>query len=241
MMILIPAKNAQNTIRRALLSVANQVDPHWTAQVLVDCSTTDDTYKKVRLVKQELSCGGNIHVNISKRPGLPNVYRELIDRAEPRDGICGFLDADDRLSPGAVKKVRPHYLTDRKLGHLWSQFAHHPSGARGFSTHLPGGKSLLQAFNGGWWGAQHFRTFRKSVYDESPYDLQLDIPYATDFNLALVLAATDCKAKFLPEVLYYYHRTPSGITVSRKGRQTRDCRELRNRFQRWSRGKRCAS
>lgn len=241
MTILIPAKDAQVTIRRALISVANQVDPNWEVQVVVDCSTSDETYKKVRLVKQELSCGSKIHVNLSRKPGLPSVYQELIDRAEPKDDLCGFLDADDRLSPGAVKRVRQCYTADPRIGHLWSQFAHHPSGARGFSTSLPVGKSLLQAFNGGWWGAQHFRTFRKSVYASSGYQLQLDIKYATDFNLALVLAATNCHAKFLPEVLYYYHHTPGGITLSKKHQQTKDCRELRNRFQRWVKGNRCES
>lgn len=241
MTILIPAKNAQDTIRRALLSVANQTCQDWDIQVLVDTGTTDNTYRKVKLIKQELKSGRKIHVNVSQQPGLPAVYKELLDRCEPSDGVCGFLDADDRLSPGAVSRVLSFYRSDRRLGHLWTQFAHHPGGQRGFSNRLPEGKTIRQAFFGGWWGAQHWRTFRKSVYDSSPYKLQLDVPYATDFNMAVVLAASDCHCRYLPEIHYYYHHTKSGITMSNKKRQKANCAELRKRFQRWCRGNKCAS
>lgn len=241
MTILIPAKNAQVTIRRALLSVANQTSREWDVQLLIDCSTTDNTYRKANKVKQELSSGKKIHINVSRRPGLPWVYKELIDRAEPTDDACGFLDADDQLALRAVARIRPFYVTDPDVGHVWSQFCHNPGGHKGWSRPLPSGRSLREAFSGGWWGAQHWRTFRKSVYTSSGYELQLDIPYATDFNLALVLAATDCKANFVADVLYSYHKTPGGITMKSRSKQSLNCRELRKRFRRWCKGNKCVS
>lgn len=232
MTILIPAKNAEKTIKRAIMSAANQTCCDWDMQILIDKNTTDETYARAVSVRGKLRSKSRIKINTSSHGGLPAVYKELIERAEPRDDILGFLDSDDRLVPKAVKVMLSVYKNSPFLGHVWSQFVFNTTSKKGYSKHLAGNKQSA-AFANGWWGSHHFRTFRKSVYLGSPYPLQMDLPIATDYNLALVLAATDCPAQFVDTVLYIYYRNPDGITVTRADRQKGNYLEMRRRFARW--------
>ena len=242
MTILIPAYNAQWFIGYAIASVLNQTRDDWNIQILVDAKTTDNTYQKAKQVRSKTKRYRQIHINVSQEPGLPNVYKELIDRAEPKDDICGFLDADDRLLPKAVEVLLRNYDAAPDLGHVWSQFQLQPSGGKGWSRPIPKSMTQIEAFSRGWWGSQHWRTFRKSVYVHSPYELQLDMPFATDYNLALVLAATDCPHRYLKEVLYLYYRNKKGITYSNQKKQRQCFIEMHRRFQRWrSKGGKCVS
>jgi len=127
MTILIPAYNAQWFIGYAIASVLNQTRDDWNIQILVDAKTTDNTYQKAKQVRSKTKRYRQIHINVSQEPGLPNVYKELIDRAEPKDDICGFLDADDRLLPKAVEVLLRNYDAAPDLGHVWSQFQLQPS------------------------------------------------------------------------------------------------------------------
>lgn len=233
MTVLVPAKNAAAWIIRALVSVASQTDPNWEVQVLVDRSSSDATHAKAVEFKRNSDRHRRIHVNVSREPGLPHVYKELIDRAEPDDGICGFLDADDWLDPEAVSAVHAAYRRQPELGCVWTQFWIEPNSSRGWSKPLPKGLGLRDAFRANWWGAQHFRTFRKSAYLSSDYELQLDVPYAADYNLALVLAATDCPVEFIDRKLYHYVRSPGSISVANRKKQKADYNKLSRRFRRW--------
>jgi glycosyltransferase involved in cell wall biosynthesis len=233
MTILIPALNAAPFIKHTLMSVFNQTRTDWTVQLLVDAATTDGTYQKAKQVANCSKRHRSVCINVSDKPGLPNVYKELIDRAEPKDDICAVLDSDDRIVPKAVESIMACYESKPILGHVWSQFVLHPSGSRGWSRPLPKNNTLLEAFERGWWGAQHWRTFRKSVYKSSRFPLQLDMPYATDYNLALVLAATSTPGFFLNKPLYIYHKNPNGITQSKSKGQRMCFHEMMSRFKRW--------
>lgn len=202
-------------------------------QVLVDRSTTDGTYKSAKKLKTDLNLGGKMHLNVSQKPGLPSVYAELIDRAEPADGLCGFLDADDRLMPVAVRTIQKAYQADPTLGHVWSQFMFHPRGQQGWSRYPPRRMSLAEALISGWWGAQHWRTFRKEAYETSPYKLQPDVAFATDFNLATVLAASGCGYRHIPDSLYVYYQHVGSISAEHRKRQRADWNTLRKRFGHW--------
>jgi len=240
MTILIPALNGARFVRRALSSVLNQTRDDWDVQILIDAASVDDTYRIAKRMISGSKRHRSIHVNISAKPGLPNVYKELIDRAEPRDDVCGFLDVDDRLLARAVKLIMACYESKPVLGHVWSQFVLHPSGGKGWSRKLPVGATLQEAFHKGWWGAQHWRTFRKSVYTSSKYPIQTDQRYATDYNLALVLAATNCECFFLNKPLYIYHKTVGGITQSKSKAQRMCFHEMLRRFKQWVRkGAKC--
>jgi len=243
MTILIPALNAVRWIKRALISIFNQTRDDWDVQLLIDSATSDNTWKKAKQVASKSSRARSVHTNISAEPGLPRVYKELIDRAEPKDDVCAILDADDRLMPRAVEAVLGCYESKPSLGHVWTQFTCYPHGGVGWSRPLPKGKTIREAFLDSWWGAQHWRTFRKSVYQSSPYRIQTDIPYATDYNLALVLAATDCEAYFCRQHLYVYYVTPNGITQTRQAKQKLNFRTMLRRFRAWNakRKKACES
>lgn len=237
---MVPAKEAAAWIMRALASIANQTDPRWTVQVVVDRSSTDGTLARALEFKQLRRNRGQVHVNVSQKPGLPHVYREMIERAEPYDDICGILDSDDWLDPNAVSIVRSTYHQNPKLGCVWTQFWDDPRRCCGWSKALPVGVGLREAFRTGWWGAQHFRTFRKSMYLRSPYPLQLDLPYATDLNLALVLAATDCPGKFINQRVYHYVRTPGSISLVQRAAQRASAQELTGRYCHWLKRKETA-
>jgi len=217
--------------------VFNQSRDDWDVQILVDRATTDNTYRKARHVRDKSPRRKSIHINVSAEPGLPHVYKELIDRAEPRDDVCAFLDADDRIIPRAVELLMKAYDTKPEVGHLWTQFCRHPMGSSGWSKRLPTGKSQLEAFTMGWWGSQHWRTFKKSVYLQSEYKLQLDVPYATDYNLALVIAATNCECLFLDKPLYVYYQTSGGITQSNQKKQRLCFLDMLRRFKTWARSR----
>jgi len=243
MTILIPALNAERWIVRALSSVLNQSRDDWDIQLLVDAATSDKTWKKAKKFAANTQRSRSIHINISEAPGLPCVYKEMIDRAEPKDDVCGILDSDDRLLPRAVEAVMGCYESKPSLGCVWTQFGVDPNLVGGWSRPLPKGKGLRGAFLSSWWGAQHWRTFRKSTYTKSPYRLQMDVPYATDYNLALVLAATDCPAYFCKQTQYVYYMTPGSITRSKHAKQKANFRGMLHRFRVWNnkRLKKCVS
>jgi glycosyltransferase involved in cell wall biosynthesis len=218
--ILMPALNAAKTLQRAVVSVGNQTSAEWTLQILVDPATRDKTLAEAKRLKGSVK--GTVHVNMGRSPGLPYQYTELIDRAEPVDGICGFLDADDTLLPEAVESVVRTYREHPDAEVVWSQFVFMPRGTRGWSRPLPKGTTFKTAFLRSWWGAQHFRTFKKSVYERSSFGIPLHLPYAVDHSLALVLAAADPVGRFLDKILYGYYQLSSGISKRSTQRQ-RQC------------------
>ena len=173
---------------------------------------------------------GRILVNRGRESGLPTMYREIIDRAEPQDDICGFLDADDILYPKAVERIIKVYQKKPDAGCVWTQFHFLPQRVRGWSSPLPETRNFREAFLKAWWGAQHFRTFRKSVYDKGTFEIPLDLPYAVDHSLALRLASADPKGYFLNEVLYGYYMGLGSISKRHKTAQRKCYRQGLKRF-----------
>jgi len=217
--ILMPAFNAAKTLSRAVISVANQSSPDWRLQILVDPASKDATLSVANRLKTRIN--GRIFVNIGQKAGLPVMYREIIDRAEPKDDICGFLDSDDILYPKAVERVLKVYKKKPDAGCVWTQFHFLPQRVRGWSSPLPERRSFKAAFMNEWWGAQHFRTFRKSIYDKATFEIPLNLPFAVDHSLALRLASADPKGYFLNEILYGYYMGLGSISKKHKVAQRR--------------------
>jgi len=215
-----PARDAAKTLPRAVVSVANQSSPDWRLQILVDPGSKDTTLAVAKRLKARVK--GQIFVNVGQTAGLAAMYREIIDRADPSDDICGFLDADDILYPEAVAKITKVYKRRPEAGCVWSQFHFLPQRVRGWCCQLPEGKSFKAAFMNEWWGAQHFRTFRKSVYEAATFEIPLNLPYAVDHSLALRLASADPLGLFLNAVLYGYYMGSGSISKKHKVAQ-RQC------------------
>lgn len=217
--ILMPALNAAKTLSRAVVSVANQSSSNWRLQLLVDPGSKDTTMAVAQRLKARIN--GQIFVNKGGKSGLPAMYREIIDRAEPKDDICGFLDADDILYPNAVERITKVYKRKPGIGCVWSQFHFMPQRVRGWSSPLPEHRSFKAAFMNEWWGAQHFRTFRKSTYTKGTFEIPLNLPFAVDHSLALRLASADPKGYFLNEILYGYYMGLGSISKKHKLAQRR--------------------
>ncbi len=233
MTILIPCKDMAVLLPKAIMSVANQTCHEWDLQVLVDRGSSDSSYNTAKSVRDSLKSKGRVHVNVSQKPGLTHVYQELIDRAQPDDGLCGFLDADDQLVPEALAAMLPQYRLEQDMGYVWSQFVHSSTGYPGYSKPLPPNTTIAQAFYSGWWGAQHWRTFRREAYLKAKVRLHTDVPLAVDYNMALVLASSGYKGRFVNKILYIYYNNPRGISRSRNADQRRCYHDLLGRFRGW--------
>ncbi len=91
--IIIPAYNAAEFLKRAVDSIRSQDYDSWEI-IIVENGSTDNTYE----IAEELSCD-KIHVTRSEK-GVSNARNMGIENAQGNWIV--FLDADDKLVPGAL-------------------------------------------------------------------------------------------------------------------------------------------
>lgn len=230
MIIFIPVKNMARELRRAVRSVAMQSSDDWRLLILVDKASDEATYKVARDMRSRLG-PSKVIARRSAKPGLYAMYDEAI-RSAPAD-IVGILDADDELAPHAVSRISQVFRLHSATEFVWTKHRVSPGGADGLSKALPKGKVLAEALLDKWWGCSHWKVFRKSTYLKSPLPL-LDVPCATDMNLACTLAATEPKCAFVNKVCYIYHKEAKNReTLTRWREQCNQARRIRKRFVGW--------
>lgn len=217
--VLIPAWNAERTLREALLSVLNQDMPLWEC-VVVDDGSSDGTVGVVQACQREFRQGDKITLVQLDHGGCAHATHAGILRAQT--DVVTILDSDDLLYPHALRTVLEHFTDE--VCYLWTQFnlGPRPSQARkGWTRPTPLGYSLRETFlKTGWWNGSHQRAFRRSVYlDETP-GLDQRWQHAVDLQTCLLLAETGRPTKHVPTVTYFYRKHRPQMSATRRAEQS---------------------
>lgn len=100
--VVIPAYNYAHVLRRAVESVATQLDEH-SELLIIDDGSSDATPALIEALHQQF---GNFRSLRKENGGLATVRNRGI--AETRGDYLIFLDADDEMTPGALRAARQH-------------------------------------------------------------------------------------------------------------------------------------
>ena len=101
--VVIPAYNYASTLRRAVMSVANQLNDG-NELIVIDDGSTDETPSVISRLSEELPSG--IRFIRKENGGLSSVRNRGL--REARGDYLVFLDADDELLPDALLKLKAH-------------------------------------------------------------------------------------------------------------------------------------
>jgi glycosyltransferase involved in cell wall biosynthesis len=212
---LIPAWNTSQYIGEAIQSVLAQTHKNWDI-LIVDDGSTDRTIEAAEawMVNRDISIvrhKRNLGVGAATKTGLDNA----------RGPIVAILDSDDKMYPDALEAVLPHFEANPRLGFLWTQF-HMSSGRQGWSCRPPRRKSLLHSLTHGWWRACAQQFLRIEDYRRTR-GIDPKIRYASDLQVAILMAESGCAWKFVPKTTYWYRCgfDTRRIGVSHRAEQTK--------------------
>lgn len=232
--VVMPTYNSQAYIRHAVCSILNQTMMDWEL-VVVDDGCTDQTIRRVTEISSTSYCPGRIRVVRQKHQGCAAATHRGICEAHAQ--VVTVVDSDDAIRPYALACVTYLMYLYRDVGYMWTRFdcgnANNSVNSGGWAKDLPSGMSLLQSFcKTAWWGGQHQRAIRRSVYLKSG-GLDTRILYAVDLQLAAVMSSTACSSLFFNYPLYWYRMHRSHITGQHRSQQrgdhTKIIRSLRER------------
>jgi glycosyltransferase involved in cell wall biosynthesis len=203
--IVIPAYNYASTLKRAVNSVAEQLNQNHEL-IVIDDGSTDDTPLVLEKLQQQIR--GNVGFIRKKNGGASTARNRGI--LEARGSFLVFLDADDELLPGALAIIEEHIASHPGTclvigGHISVL----TSGKQ--RKHIPGElpaspfervhnyllRKTIVLSNGAC--AMHRSIFDRGLYPESFRSAE-DIPV-----FAQALANYPCSVLKLPLALIYKH------------------------------------
>jgi len=215
--ILIPAYNTERYIKTAISSALRQTYSDFDI-LIVDDGSTDRT----REIAERCVPGNPISLLTLPHRGV--TYATKIGLEHALGPVVTVLDSDDRLFPWSLEVAMPYFEERSDLGFLWTRFVC-SNGKPGWSGDLPYGHTLWSALvKKKWWRASHQRFVRKEIYMQSR-GLDPSIPYASDLQLAVVMASTGCATQHVPKVTYWYRVNRLG-SISRNRKEQRECAAL---------------
>lgn len=227
--ILIPTYNVEKYIEAAINSALAQT--YREHDILVcDDGSTDST---VKLVERFMQRGRPVSLLSLSHKGPANVTHQGILHAQ--GPIVTVLDGDDMLLPKSLELVMPSFNKARaRIGFIWTRFKC-SNGKSGWSGPLPPKTSLWVAMTQrGWWQASHQRFLRRDVYLKSSHQLEVDLPFPSDFALALVMGWTRCRTAHIPQETYWYRiGRPGSISRAQHGLQRTNAQHLVHRARGW--------
>ena len=196
--VLIANHNDGNFIDYAVESIKKQTYSNWEIIIVDDASTDNsiDVYKKYKNDHR-------IHISLNdKNYGCGYTKRRLVKLSNGE--ICGFVDADDALTPEALEiMVDAHinnpdasliysyyYACDKKLNVLYTSVQ---------QCQIPDGLSFLEYQKG---SVSHFATFKRELYNRTN-GINKDFQIAVDMDLYYKLEEVG-RLIHIPKPLYYY-------------------------------------
>lgn len=153
----VPAFNAEKTVRQTIMSVVAQTHSNWKIIIRDDLST-DSTADYVEYIKNALGLGDRIEIqrNLEKKWEVRNVL-EMIAQCRDDDIVCR-LDADDWLTDLDILTILNHRYDVENVDVAWT--AHRWSFSnQNISGPLPDNVNVYDYP----WVTSHFKTFRKSL------------------------------------------------------------------------------
>lgn len=224
--VLIPARDTSQYIGEAMLSVFRQ-SHHDYDILVVDDGSRDDTAARV---EREMHSERALSLLRLPRPlGVAGATAAGI--AQAQGPVVTILDSDDRLLPTALELgVKP--FENPAVGYVWTEFVC-STGKPGWSHALPSGMDLWTALvHRGWWKASHQRFVALPWYRRSR-GLDARWRASSDFQLALVLAATGCRCVHVRKATYWYRERRAGQLSNDTTYQKRCVKEMRAAAKRW--------
>lgn len=200
-----PMYNASNYLQQMLHSICGQSYNNWKLILIDDVSDIEHVNKSKNIIKKFNDiCDNKISViwNLEKKWEVFNVLNG-ISKCEKNDIICR-LDADDWLVDlDALYHINMVY-NHTNCEALWT--AHR----WGFSDkNISGPMSQEVDVYKHPWVSSHFKTFRKYLIDEVPYEnfkneSNVLVRRAGDQAIYLPVLHKTKKRLFLPRVMYHY-------------------------------------
>jgi len=226
----IPAFNAEETISRALRSVAGQtLKPR--EVIVVDDGSTDSTYEAAQEFGAQMDGVSLIVIQQNNKGAGAARNRALKDSSQP---IIAFLDADDEWLPEKLERSLHHMEAEG-----YTLVAHN-----GYIVKEDGKESIINSARRYHEGASPYVSlYRKGYLDTCTVVARRDallatggfdesLPNAQDFELWLrVLTNPETKFLVFDEVLSRYHVRPGSI-MSHTERRLSCCLDIAGRFAR---------
>ncbi len=168
--------------------------------IFVDDASTDETWKTVSAVKDRRF----IAIRNQERLFCSSAYDVALRRAS--GDICGVVDADDVLVPGAVSKICSFYRKYPNIDYIYTQHwwcnRSMKKLRKGLSSIPAGGSSFAKLAMKKVHGFSHWRTFRRSMAKKATL-FPKGLKYAVDKNLGFVLQSIG-QGGFVNIPLYRY-------------------------------------
>lgn len=206
--ILIANYNNGVYLQECFDSVLAQRYSHWEV-VVVDDGSTDNSADVYATLQEDERV--RVYVNEGNR-GCGYTKRRLVELAKGE--VCGFLDADDTLTPDALQVMVDAHVAHPECSLIYSQYYIADAELRvsGISQHqrqLPMGESFLDnPFSG---AISHFVTFKKECYCRT---MGIDEKFAQAVDIDLYLKLEEVGASlFVAQPLYTY-RMYTGNNIS---------------------------
>lgn len=205
--VLMANYNDSKYIDNAIESVKKQTYSNWEI-IIVDDASPDNSaeiYKKYLKDKR-------IHIYYNdKNYGCGYTKHRLVELANGE--LCGFLDADDALTPDALETMVKEHINnpDASLIYSYLYFCDKELNIQSVSNHqcqIPENTSYLEYKDG---CVSHFATFKKELYDKTD-GINKQFLIAEDLDIYYKLEEVG-KLIHIPKPLYYY-RTGNSTHIS---------------------------
>jgi glycosyltransferase involved in cell wall biosynthesis len=204
--------NRQAYLAAAIDSVIAQDYPHWTLDLLDDCSTD----RSVEIAQEYARIDPRIQVKTSDR-NVGHAQQLAWGLADKTDPYLGWVDSDDLLAPTALAETVAVLEQQPDVGMVYSDYididADGTELGLGFRCQIPyhHNRLLTQHI------CHHFRLIRRSAYDLVG-GVDPNFSSGEDYDLTLKLSER-VPIVHLQRSLYFYRQHPGSISVTMQARQ----------------------
>jgi hypothetical protein len=163
--LIVPGWNCADRVRPCWESLVHQLPGAYTWEAWIsDDASTDGTWSEI----EKLPDDPRLHrMAMPTNLGAAHARWQIIERIQNREAICGLLDLDDRLEPGALARVALEYRAHRQTLATYGSWV--AEGVGRFTKDPRAGYTqydiTTRRFRQVGMRAGHFRTFRRHLAD----------------------------------------------------------------------------
>jgi glycosyltransferase involved in cell wall biosynthesis len=207
--IIVPVYNSEEYIEVCLESILKQ-DYNNYELVVIDDSSTDDTYSIINKVHEKYNKNFNVHKN-QKRIGSPlaNFVKGIELFSHDKEDIIITVDGDDWLSNNDVLSYLNDVYQDDSIYMTYGQFEPLSKAYSNYCKPIP---NIQRYRKSGQWLASHLRTFKNKLWclinDDDLRDVNGEyykIGSDTSYMYPLIEMSGHKHIKFIEKVLYIYN------------------------------------
>lgn len=214
--IMIPAYNVERFLPQTLESALEQTYRGDYEVLVVNDGSTDDTLRMLDFYKGQHE---KLKVLNQRNKGVGAARGRLLEESKGEILLC--LDADDRLYPEALERVNSYFEEHPEKIFVYTD--HEEIDEAGRRVRVRRKQKLHSLFNEIILHCHfpgHLRAFRKSGLEGSRFDPELKVSEDYDFLLNVIMKTwPDLQIGHIPEVLYSYRITNSGLSRTQTQKQ----------------------